>query len=285
MARAATILFGIAGAVALATAAAVTAGRLALDRRIEQEIADLFARSSDARPSVVADAELAALPEPVQRWLRRAGVVGRERPVTVRLKQVGEFRQRPDAAWMPFTAEQYYTTDPPGFVWAATMRAAPLLTLAGRDRYVDGRGALDFRLLSLVPVAHASGPELDQGVLLRYLNETMWFPAAALSPAIVWEGIDATSARATISHGGVSATATFVFDQAGDLVDMTAERYALEGDRFVLQPWSTPISDYGRFDGIRVPVAAEGVWRRPTGDFAYIRLRVTALEYNRRERW
>jgi hypothetical protein len=86
-------------------------------------------------------------------------------------------------------------------------------------------------------------------------------------------------------YGGVSATATFIIDERGDLVDMTAERYAAVGARFVLRPWSTPIGAYGVFAGVRVPVAGEGVWRLETGDFAYIRARVTALEYNRPARW
>ena len=67
------------------------------------------------------------------------------------------------------------------------------------DRYVDGRGSIEMRLLGLMPVANARGERLDQGALLRYLNETMWFPAAVLSPYIAWEGIDATSARATMT--------------------------------------------------------------------------------------
>jgi hypothetical protein len=276
---------GVLAAVAVATAGAVVAADAAFERRVEREVADLFAGADPTRPSTVDEAALAALPAPIQRWLRRAGVVGRERPVTVRLRQSGQFRMWEDGAWMPFTAEEYYTTDPPGFVWAARMRVAPLLSFTAIDRYRAGHGRMDGRLLSIVPVAGGTGPELDQGALLRYLNETMWFPAAVISPFITWEAIDDSRARATMTYADVSASAVFVIDAAGDLTTMTADRYASVDGGYALQPWSTPITGYGTFDGVRLASDGVGVWSRASGDFAYIRLHVDAVEVNRAARW
>jgi hypothetical protein len=98
-----------------------------------------------------------------------------------------------------------------------------------------------------------------------------------LSPYITWEGIDASSATATMSYGGVTASATFVFDRQGRLTDMTADRYNDTKGR--LLPWSTPISSYGEFAGVRVPAEGQGRWKYESGDFTYIRLRVTDIEY------
>ncbi len=133
------------------------------------------------------------------------------------------------------------------------------------------------RLLGLIPVASASGPELNQGALLRYLNEIMWFPAAALSPAISWVEAGPDSAMATITNGGISAEATFFFDQQGRPIDMRAMRYDVGSN--ALQEWSTPLRAWGEFGGVRVPVEGSGVWKYPTGDFAYIDLRITGLWY------
>lgn len=271
------IIVGILAGVAVVAALAVVMGRVIFDRRISGEIDELLARSRDARPAVVTEADLAGLPEPVQRWLRYSQVVGRERPVTVRLKQTGQFRMGEERGWMPFTAEEYFTTDPPGFVWVATFKMAPLLYIAGRDRYADGMGSINMRLLSLIPVADKSGGGLNQGALLRYLNEMMWFPAAALSPYITWEAIDAKSARATMSYAGMTASGTFVFDEQGRLTDMTAERYNDAKGR--LLPWSTPIAGYGEFGGVRVPIEGEGKWKYESGDFTYIRLKITDVKY------
>lgn len=269
---------GTIAAVVLIVSSSVGGGRLLTERRISREIDDLLAASNGNEPTIVTETELAGLPEPVKRWLRYAQVIGKQRPSTVRLKMEGDFRLGEDKGWMPFEAEEYYTTDPPGFVWSVSMEMAPLLTIRGRDRYVEGTGDIDMRLLGAIPVAHKSGGALDQGAMLRYLNETMWFPAAALSPYITWEGVDMNSATATMSYRGVTASATFVFDEQGKLVTMTAQRN--NDAKGQALPWSTPISDYGQFAGVRVPVAGEAIWRYETGDFSYIRLRVTDLEYD-----
>jgi hypothetical protein len=247
-----------------------------------REVQGLLA-ASKGRSRLVTEADLVGLPEPVQRWLRWSNVVGTAYPVTVRLRQQGEFRMGQDRGWMPFIAEEYYTTDPPGYVWKVTFRMAPLVTVSGRDRYADGQASILMRLLSLIPVANDHSPGLNQGAMLRFLNETMWFPAGVLNPYITWEPRDQTSTVATMTYGGVSASATFILDDQGRLTNMTAERF--DNAKKAILPWFTPITDYGEFAGIRVPVQGAGVWHYEDGAFPYIRLRVTDLEYNRPERY
>jgi hypothetical protein len=273
---------GAVGAVMIVAASAIGVGRAAFERRVVREIDDLFAASAATEPHIVTEADLASLPDPVRRWLRFSGVVGKPRPAAVRLKQVGEIRLEDDR-WLPFTAEQYYMTDPPGFVWTTKIEMAPLVTIVGRDKYVGGEGNMDGRLLGLFPVAQDSGPDMDRGALLRYLSEIVWFPAGAISPSITWEGIDATSARAMMTYGGVSEPATFFFDDQGRLTTVVAERFDRDDGR--INPWSTPVTAYGEFGGVRIPVVAEAVYTRASGDYSYIRVRITAVEYDRPERF
>lgn len=273
------VVVGVIGALSLATLGALMGGRLAFDRRIAGEAAGLLAMNRDISPTIVADDELNGLPEPVQRWLPWAGVVGRARAATVRLLQEGEFRPREDRRWMPFKAEQLYTTDPPGFLWRASFRVAPLLGIHGRDLYRDGSGAIDMRLLSLIPVARKHGGLLDQGALVRYLSEIVWFPSAALRPAITWEAVDAVSARATMAFGKVIASATFFFDEQGWPVNLLAVRH--NDARGKPELWSTTLTDYGEFDGVRVPVAGSATWTYETGTYPYIHVRITEIQYNR----
>jgi hypothetical protein len=268
---------GSVAAVVVLAGSTVGIASAAFAGRIAREVDDLLAAAAPATPTVVGEADLAPLPEPVQRWLRYAGVVGRERPARVHLRQDGELRLG-DRGWFPFTAEEYYTTDPPGFVWVPTMTLARVIPVIGRDKYIDGKGSIEMRLGGLVSVARDSGPDMDRGALLRYLNEIMWFPAAAISPHIRWEAIDANSARATMTYGGVSAPAVFSFDAAGRLTTMEADRFDRESG--TVEPWLTPVTAYGELAGLRIPVAGEGVYRREAGDYPYIRIRITALEYN-----
>jgi hypothetical protein len=155
-------------AVVGVAAATVASARIGFQRRITREIDALLAKADAVlAPGLVTEADLEGLPEPVQRWLRWSRVVGTPRPVTVRLKQDGQFRLGEDRGWLPFAAEQYFTSGPPAFLWWVRMRIVPLVSVAGRDRYVDGQGDMDLRLLSLVPVVRKRGGGLNQGDLLR----------------------------------------------------------------------------------------------------------------------
>jgi hypothetical protein len=271
------VLAAVAAFVAVAVGVSVF-GRMTFERRIEEETASLLSAAQDHQPAAITSADLARLPEPVQRWLQWAGVVGQKIPRSVRLTQEGRFRMGEGRPWVPFTAEEFFTTDPLGFIWKTQMQMYPLVEVIGRDRYIDGSGSIEMRLLGVVPVANASGPELNQGALLRYLNETMWFPAAALSPSISWEAVDATSARATITDSGLSVSAVFIFDAEGRPIDMVADRYDL--GRGQIERWSTPLTDWGEFSDVRVPVGGMALWRYDTGDFPYIELRITDIAYD-----
>ena len=270
-------LSGLLAGVFILTAIASIAAEHLSKRRIDDEVDTLLAASVPLPTDPITESDLASLPDPVQRWLRWAGIVGQPRASTVRLEQTGSFRMQPDADWMPFKAVQHYTVDPPGFLWSVEMQMFPLITITGRDRYQDGEGSIEMRLLSLVPVASKTGGDLDQGAALRYLNEIMWFPTAALSEAIAWTPLDDSSAIATMTYAGTTVSATFVFDEAGRIVTMTADRF--NDDRGEILPWSTPIDGYGVFSGIQVPTRGTGVWDYPDGPFSYIDLEIIDIEY------
>ena len=61
--------------------------------------------------------------------------------------------------------------------------------------------------------------------MLRYLGEIVWVPSAALSDYITWEEMDSTTARATMSYGGITASGIFKFDENGAFVSFEADRY------------------------------------------------------------
>ncbi len=273
------ILVGLIVVIVVAT----LIGKKTFTGKVHREVTAIYRQATPVHPDIVTESEVGGLPEPVQRWLRVSGIIGNERILTVRLKQQGEFRMSPDGSWMPFTAEQYYTTERPAFIWYTTMKPSPFLPITGRDRYWQGRGNMLIKLLSIVPVVDATGPEMNQGTLVRYLNEMMWFPSAALNEYVHWEAIDDTSARAIMEYQGISGSAVFYFNQRGEMTNMVADRYRSVDDRFELAPWATPIQGYKEFSGTRIPYRGEGVWHLDSGDFSYIRVEITDIEYNEPE--
>jgi hypothetical protein len=272
--RAMKIVAGtLVGSAGLGAAAA--GARILFQRRIATEIDELL---TDARPAAVASvrpADLDRLPEPVRRWLRYSQVVGTQRPATVRLQQEGDFQMN-GKGWLPFRAEQYFTTNPPGFLWKASIRMAPLVSVVGRDQYRAGEASMQMRVLSLFPVANKTGGGLNQGDLLRYLGEIQWFPAGALADYITWEPLEADSARATMSYAGTTASMTFRFGADGRLLNSTADRYNDARDRN--ESWVNRNDADREFAGIRVPAAGEARWEYESGPYPYIRWRVTDIE-------
>jgi hypothetical protein len=271
----------VVGGVAL-TAALVVGARIAFERRMAREIDALLADARPPNTRTIAERDLERLPVPVQRWLRYSKVVGTTLPTTVRLRQNGEF-QMEGRGWMPFSAEQYFTINPPGFFWKATFRMMPLVSVAGRDQYRAGQGSIEMRVLSLMPVAKTSGGGLNQGALLRFLGEVQWFPAAALADYITWEAVDAHTARATMTYGGVTASMMFRFDAEGRLIESTAIRY--NDSRRRNESWINRNDSDQAFNGIRVPASGEARWEYESGPYPYIRWRITAIERDRPSRF
>lgn len=232
------------------------------------------------QPGPITEAQVMRLPEPMQRYLRYAGVVGKEPMRTVRLKQRGFLRQRPDQRWMPLVAEQYFTTKPAAFLWHCAMRPVPLAWVSATDRFTGGHGSMVIKLLSAITVGNAHGPEMDQGELQRYLAEMIWFPTAWLSDAIAWQAIDAHAAKATFREPGVMGSAVLHVNEQGQLIHVTADRYKEEHGHYLLVPWSGQCNEYQEVEGMRIPTRIEVTWHLTSGEFTWFRVQITEIEYN-----
>lgn len=229
---------------------------------------------------VVTEDLLFDLPEPIKRYMSYTGVVGKQWVDTVRLKQVGKFRLGLDRPWMPMTAEQIYTTNPPGFVWNARFKIAGIPILRARDKYESGHGHMFGKLAGIYTIFDTRGDELDQAAMVRYLSEMVWFPTAFLGKNISWQAIDDNSAEVTFSDIGKSVSGRLHFDAEGRLTNFSTMRYREINGDFSLDPWSTPITGYGERAGLNLPVSGQAVWNLPSGDLLYIDVEITTVEYN-----
>ena len=267
-------------AVVAAVIALVAGATRRFHRANDDEARALLAEARGSTGRFVEPRELERLPPPVRRWLDVSGVVGHARAVTVRLAQRGELRTAPDKPWMPVAARQVFSVDPPGFVWSVDARMMRVLPIAGRDHYVAGRGRMLIKLAALFPVADATGPAIDQGAMLRYLGEIVWFPSAALSDTIAWEPIDARSARATMHFAGRSVSAVFAFDDQGRFASLTGQRYLGSGPDARQETWFIPATEWRKFCGVEVPVRGTVTWKLASGDFDYYRWEILDVQIN-----
>ncbi|HUZ02511.1 MAG TPA: DUF6544 family protein [Thermomicrobiaceae bacterium] len=264
--------------LALGSGVVLLGGRR-FDRRVRGDVDALLAAAGPGREGVVTETLLEPLPEPVRRYLRFTGVVGRPFPRVVHVEQTGTMQLGPEFPRVPLDFVTDYTLDPPGFVWYGAMHVGPLPLARALDVYHDGHGSMLVRAGSLVTVVDARGAEMDQGAMMRYLSEMIWFPAAFLGDNITFEPLDEASAQVSFTDHGHSVSGTLYVDEAGRLVEFTARQWRSVGNRFELTPWSTPVTGYAEFAGLRLPSSGKARWRLPEGDLDYIDCTVTRLTY------
>lgn len=248
--------------------------------KVDQEVRELFS-GVEHKGDIIQGTDLEGLPPVVKKWLEQSQVVGKERIKAVRLKQTASMRLKEEGPWMLADVQQYFRVDEPGFIWKVKVNIAPLIYFTGRDKYEDGRGHMLIKALSLLKVADASGKEIDQGAMLRYLAESVWFPTAALSSYIKWEEVDANSARATMTYGGITASGVFTFNEKGEVLNFVAQRYRDVNGQYLMNTWVVDIKEHKDFNGIRIPSAGEVIWRLETGDYNWYRFEINDIEYNK----
>ncbi len=248
-----------------------------------EQVRKLFSGVSSVPAVVVTTKALQPLPAPVRRWLEVSSVVGKPIPRTVRLKQRGLMRISPDQDYQPAEADQYFRVDKPGFIWRVRVRMMHIVPIAGRDTYIEGQGRMLIKAASLIPLVDASDEKINQGALLRFLGEIVWFPAAALSPYIRWESINATSAKATMAYQGASGSAIFSFNEHGRFLNMSADRYMGGGPDAQIERWLISATNWKEMDGCLVPVQGNVVWKLYKNDFSFYRWEITEIEYDQPE--
>jgi len=277
-----TLVLIIAGIIVIGCAIFVAFSSISFDRSVESEVSDLAMRAEETEPEPLPAGRIEELPEPVRRYLGYV-MPGEAEPVRfVRMKQTGDFRTDPAGEWMPLEAEEYFSAEPPGFLWHAKIRFLSLFWIDVRDRYAGREGNMLVKGLSTIPIADARGPEIDLSSLHRYIGEMPWFPPAFLNDEnIAWEPIDDSQARAVVTDGATTATVVFSFDEVGRITSVTTdERYRTVGDTYVRDQWTGNYYDYQEMNGVLVPMEIAAVWNLPEGDYPYIRLRVTEMEYD-----
>lgn len=273
--------FGTIANILLLIAAVVACGDWRFRHLAEKEIVALMPEAAQSGTALLHHPGFDSLPRPVQRWLHFTGAAAHPAIQSVHLRQTGRMRTTPEGKWMPVQAEQWFNTIEPAFIWLARVNVAPGLHLSGRDKFVQGKGHMLIRLLSLIPVADSKGAEIDQGSMLRYMGELAWWPTAAIRDYFRWEEIDENSARLCMNYGGLQAKGTFVFDRQGRMLRFEAMRYYNHKDGARLEPWVVEAdpSHYRNLGGVLIPTRAAVTWKLTGGEFNWFNLEIAEIDY------
>ncbi|WP_148685249.1 DUF6920 family protein [Candidatus Nitrosocosmicus hydrocola] len=249
----------------------------------ERDIKTLFSTSKDISTNTFSSEQIKDLPDPVQRYFTYSLEEGQHYVSFVKLKHTGEFRQNENQKWMPIEGVEYFTTEMPGFIWIGKISLLPLVWITGIDMYLEGKGAFQIKLLSIITIADApKGKELDESELMRWLAEAPLFPTALLPSSFLrWEPVDSDSAKAIINYAETNIEVLFHFDKEGKIVQMTADRYRAVDNSFVKENWFGHYSDYAQTNNMMVPWNIEVSWNSEVlGNFTYAKFKIKEIQHD-----
>lgn len=264
--------FLILSAVAVPVVA-LLASRWLVARQSRRDVANLFLSARTGPVKTYDPAQLAGLPAPVQRYFRHVLKPGQPYVRSARLRHDGQFKTDLKKKWIAITGEEYFLADTPGYIWIGTTT-----WFSARDQYVAGRGSLTARLLGVLPVVQGSGPSYDQGELLRWVAEAVWFPTSLLPGGqVVWSPVDDDSATLTLTDHGQTVACLMNFNGPGEIVRYQAQRYS---DATHIETWTGQMSDYRRIHGLLVPTRASAAWVIEGEEKPYARFILRDINYD-----
>lgn len=271
---------------------ALVHGPTSLERAFLEDSQALAPRVSSRDRSLVSEGDLAGVPAPVRRYLRRSGVIGQPRVHDMVVQMHGRIRGAPEAAWMPFHAEQRSTfgSNPSRLFYMTATRAG--LPIHGYHRFVEAPASMKVRAAGLVPILDMSGREMTQSETVTLLNDVfVMAPGALLDLPLHWEallggdgsmqGID--HVRVYFTHLGRTVSADLVISADGTLLDFVSDdRFAASADGTAMtqRRWSTPLRDGRAYGHVWLPAVGEGRWHDGDQSWAYLELTIDDVRYN-----
>jgi hypothetical protein len=232
---------------------------------VSQEWLQLTAAT--ATPAAFDPEMTAGLPPAARAWLAHAIEPGTPLWTAVELTMHGQIRI---GRWRGFTATQILAP-PHGYIWAATARVTGL-PVTGFDRLSSGTGEMSWRLLRLVPVATAAGPDITRSAAGRMAGEIALLPTAFQTAS--WEqGEQVGTARASWQIGDHTETAELRVSGDGILLEVRVNRWGNPGSApFARHPFGVSVEAESAFSGVTIPSRFRAGWwwgtaRQDEGEF------------------
>ncbi|MFC2124407.1 DUF6544 family protein [Bacteroidota bacterium] len=243
-------------------------------RIYQREIREQFSKM-EVSQDIITEEDISHLPDPVQRYFRYTGWIGKEKVYNAMIRWEGLIKMKPDKKFIKLKSSQYNFTSPP-----ARIVHLKNIIIGGRDKYIDGRGNMLIKLLSRFTVANESGEHMDRSALITYLNDIcLLVPGALFDDRISWKAMDTKSAEVIIRDSGYTVSAVLHFNDDGALINfVTHDRYM--DNMYEPVKWSTPVSDYKDFNGINIPGKGAAIWHLEEGDFLYVKFNLMDIKYN-----
>ena len=219
---------------------------------------------SSAQPGarVFDPAQVSGLPEGVRLYLEHAIAAGTPLASAVRLRMHGEIKLK---GWHPFTAEQVILWNR-GMIWRATVRMFGM-PIRGGDFFLDGQGAMRWKLFGILPVVNAAGPDISRSAAGRVNIESIWLPSVLCGEGVSWGG-SGSRLHARFKAHGEDAGIDYTVNTNGGLETVSMARWGNpEGCEFHYVQCGGFAEEEGTFAGYTIPVRMRVGWHFGTDRF------------------
>lgn len=280
------VFSGIVGKLALVAFAVISLGiavyRYAKWRYRDQYLRDVKAglrQSAYFENALLTEAGISRLPEPVKKYLRFTGSMGKPKINNFKVAFTGKIRKDEQSEWMPFTSEQYNFMQTPTrlFFMKASMKSLPI---AGYHCFRNGNALMDIRLFSLFRVQYQKGPEMDLSETVTFFNDMCCLaPATIIDKRVKWLTVEGSKVEASFTNNDITVSAWVYFNDEGALINfISRDRYSADAGKQL--PWATPLKDYQRINGYNLMRNAEAIYSYPDRDLTYGTFKLVDVEYN-----
>jgi uncharacterized protein DUF6920 len=207
--------------------------------------------------------QISGLPEAARRYLEHAIAPETRLASSVRLRMHGEIRLK---RWLPFTAEQVIRQGH-DMIWRATVRRN-MSTIRGFDRFVDGEGAMRWKLFGLFPVMAASGPDISRSAAGRVKAESVWLPSILCGDDVSWTAHDSCHPDAHFKVRTDTQPLALTIDDKGGLKTLKLHRWGNpEGSEFHEANFGGVVEEESMFGGYTIPTRVRIGWYFGTDRF------------------
>jgi len=249
-------------------------GKTSMHFKFKKQVSELFENAETLSDRIYNSSQLTGLPYPVQQYFKYALKDGQHYISSVQLEHKGLFKTNLKKEYITITGEQYFSVQPPQFIWKGTT-----LMFTAIDSYIADIGNLKVSIMNIFTAVDGKGITFNEAELQRWVSESVWFPTNLLpSEKIQWSALNADTAKLSFSYKEVSFDYIVTFNEAGQIVAMETQRFMTVAKR---EKWICRMSNYKEIDNIKIPFAAEASWKLYTGNHSYAKFEIQKIAYNK----
>jgi hypothetical protein len=232
---------------------------------------------------VFKEEDIAKLPEPIQRYFRYCGYIGKKKMSSAKLvwKDVN-FKMGVDKPWFKIKYQQYNFVSEPGRIAYIYSKMFGIIPFEGKDEYLNGKGNMLGKLLKKITLFDVKGDEINVSAAVTYLSESLIIPTCVLEKFISFEPIDHNHVKGIIEYMGIKAEGIFTFNDNGEFTRFETETRYMDSGKGTSEKhkWTAEAGNYISNNGIKIPSELKGVWNLPNGDYEYFNGIVCEITYD-----